>query len=93
MIAPVLADIAKEHEGKIQTRSSTSTTTRTSRGRYEVMSIPDPAGLANGEVKEASRRREGQAATARGALLRSSSIERIGGASPAGRPRRRGGGI
>jgi len=52
MIAPVLADIAKEHEGKIQIAKLNVDDNPNVARRYEVMSIPTLLVIANGEVKK-----------------------------------------
>ena len=52
MIAPVLADIAKEHEGKIQIAKLNVDDNPNVARRYEVMSIPTLLVISNGEVKK-----------------------------------------
>ncbi len=52
MIAPVLADIAKEHEGRIQIAKLNVDDNPNVARRYEVMSIPTLLVIANGEVKK-----------------------------------------
>jgi thioredoxin 1 len=52
MIAPVLEDIAKEHEGKIQIAKLNVDDNPNIARRFEVMSIPTLLVISNGEVKK-----------------------------------------
>ena len=52
MIAPVLEDIAKEHEGRIQIAKLNVDDNPNVARRYEVMSIPTLLVIADGEVKK-----------------------------------------
>ena len=68
MIAPVLEDIAKEHAGRIQIAKLNVDDNPNIARRYDVMSIPTLLVFADGEVKKRLVGRQGQGATARGAL-------------------------
>ena len=52
MIAPILDDIAKEHEGRIQIAKLNVDDNPNIARRYEVMSIPTLLVLADGQVKK-----------------------------------------